>query len=151
MVPISYNEEVMQEVDVRCENLLAERAVAWWRQREEGQQPVEHLLEQAWYAGEDAQLALQAYDGLAEGKAVSGNRNALSHRDFQTWTRTTQTSLSVYRTSARAGNSAMRSLACRCSSFCFSMSGQRWSIWPMRPSVSAWCSKGWLNAFARDA
>ena len=54
-------------------------------------------------------------------------------------------------TSAFAGKSAMRSRATRCSSVWFWMSGLCDIMTFIRRSVSASCTRGWLNAFARDS
>ena len=64
---------------------------------------------------------------------------------------TTQISLSVYNTSAFSGKRAMRILAARCSSFCFSISGHLCLIWLIRRNVSSWCLRGWLNALESEA
>lgn len=63
---------------------------------------------------------------------------------------TTQSSPLTYMVSAFAGNSAILSRAIRWSCVCFWTSTRCFDISDILRSVSAWCSRGWLKATARD-
>lgn len=64
---------------------------------------------------------------------------------------TTQISLAMKSTSALSGKRAIRFVAVFWSSFCVAAQGRLLFISAMRERVSEWCTRVWLNDFARDA
>ena len=119
--------------DLRCEDLLAERALVRRREREEGQEAVQHALEEPRNTGKHTELALDAHDGLQYGP-----QQLLAHaqQSDKEGRRTTQISGAMKSTSACAGKSAMRSRAVRCSAVCCAMSARCLDISDIRRRTS---------------